>query len=152
MNRLKELRQGNNLTLKELSQELAKQNIKIAPDTLAKYERGERNPKIDKLEALSEFYNVSVSYLQGKDELKLYFFSQWEDPYGTYNEFTVLAKSEDDAWKQIKEKMKEPEGYGTDYNGNTYPCFGTYEHNRSVYKVKCYPVDKSVVIRHFSAD
>lgn len=66
MNHLKELRTKKGLTFKELSQELAKQNIKIAPDTLAKYERGERNPKIDKLEALSEFYNVSVSYLQGK--------------------------------------------------------------------------------------
>ena len=87
-----------------------------------------------------------------KEKLKLYYFSQWDDPYDVYNEFTVLAKSEDDAWKQIKEKMKEPEGYGTDYNGNTYPCYGTYEHNRSVYKVKCYPVDKPVVIRHFSAD
>ena len=88
----------------------------------------------------------------GQNELKLYFFSQWEDPYGTYNEFTVLAPSEDDAWKQIKEKMKEPDSYGTDYNGNTSPCYGEYEHDHSVYKVKCYPVDKPVVIRHFSAD
>lgn len=87
-----------------------------------------------------------------KEKLKLYYFSQWDDPYDVYNEFTVLAPSEDDAWKQIEKKMKEPEGYGTDYNGSTFPCYGVYERDRSVYKVKCYPVDKPVVIRHFSAD
>ena len=67
MNHLKELRPKKGLTFKELSQELAKNNVKIAPDSLAKYERGERNPKIDKLEALSEFYNVSIPYLQGNE-------------------------------------------------------------------------------------
>ena len=48
MNHLKELRTKKGLTFKELSQELAKENIKIAADTLAKYDLGERNPKIDK--------------------------------------------------------------------------------------------------------
>lgn len=54
-------------------------------------------------------------------------------------------------WDTV-EKMKEPDSYGTDYNGNTFPYYGEYEHDRSVYKVKCYPVDKPVAIRHLSAD
>lgn len=147
MNRIKELRQKAGLTLVQLGQKVG-----MANNTLSQYETGKRFPKLKVWQKLADYFGVSVAYLQGKDEFKLYYFSQWEDRYGTYNEFTVLARSEDDAWKQIKEKMKEPEGYGTDYNGNTYPCYGTYEHNRSVYEVKCYPVDKPVVIRHFSAD
>ncbi|MCX8723086.1 helix-turn-helix transcriptional regulator [Lactobacillus sp. B4005] len=65
MNRLKELRQKNNLTLKELSEQLSKRNIKISADALAKYERGDREPKIDKWNHLAEFYGVSLEYLMG---------------------------------------------------------------------------------------
>lgn len=66
MNRIKELRKNKALTLKELSQKLLTENkIKISPDALAKYERGDREPKIEKWEALANFFNVSVSYLQG---------------------------------------------------------------------------------------
>lgn len=119
---------------------------------LVKYYQNQANYYHEKATNWHKLADYSIAYLQGKNELKLYFFSQWEDPYGTYNEFTVLALSEDDAWKQIKEKMKEPDGYGTDYNGNTSPYYGEYEHDRSVYKVKCYPVDKPVAIRHLSAD
>ena len=65
MNRLKELRQKNNLTLKELSEQLSKRNIKISADALAKYERRDREPKIDKWNHLAEFYGVSPEYLMG---------------------------------------------------------------------------------------
>lgn len=65
MNRLKELRQKNNLTLKELSEQLSERNVKISADALAKYERGDREPKIDKWNHLAEFYGVSTSYLMG---------------------------------------------------------------------------------------
>lgn len=64
-NRLKELRQKNNLTLKELSEQLSKRNIKISADALAKYERGDREPKIDKWNHLAEFYGVFPEYLMG---------------------------------------------------------------------------------------
>lgn len=70
MNRLKELRQSKKLTLKELSQELKNININISPDSLSKYERGERNPKIDKWEKLADFFGVSVPYLQGYVDVK----------------------------------------------------------------------------------
>lgn len=65
MNRLKELRQKNNLTLKELSEQLSERNVKISVDALAKYERGDREPKIDKWKHLAEFYGVSPEYLMG---------------------------------------------------------------------------------------
>lgn len=68
MNRIAELRKKNGLTLKELSNELSKHGSKISADSLAKYERGERNPKIDKWQALADFFNVSVPYLQRIDK------------------------------------------------------------------------------------
>ena len=65
MNRLKELRESKNLTFKELSNELKSRNVSISPDSLSKYERGARNPKIDKWQALADYFNVSVPYLRG---------------------------------------------------------------------------------------
>lgn len=65
MDRLKELRKKKHLTLKELSEQLKENGVFISSDSLAKYERGDRKPKIDKLKALADFFDVSVSYLQG---------------------------------------------------------------------------------------
>ena len=65
MNRLNKMRIQNKLTFKELSEKLKEKGIKISPDSLAKYERGDREPKIDKWQALANFFNVSVDYLKG---------------------------------------------------------------------------------------
>ena len=66
MNRLKKLRLKRGLTLRELSGCLNDEGVYIAPDTLAKYERGDRNPKIEKWLKLADFYGVSVPYLKGR--------------------------------------------------------------------------------------
>lgn len=66
MNRLKELRKNHGLTLKQLRNQLSKNNFSVSPDALAKYERGDRNPKIETLRQLADFYGVSVPYLQGR--------------------------------------------------------------------------------------
>lgn len=85
MNRLKELRESKNLTFKELSNELKSRNVSISPDSLSKYERGARNPKIDKWQALADYFGVSIPYLQGKRSYKAL------DPAekGVYNYVTV---------------------------------------------------------------
>ena len=96
MNRLKELRQRKKLTFKELSKKLQEDGIRISSDSLAKYERGDREPKIDKWQALANFFDVTVPYLQGIDDKpntgysKDYIYKQlddaykekWEDPTG----------------------------------------------------------------------
>ncbi|MCR1902887.1 helix-turn-helix domain-containing protein [Lactobacillus taiwanensis] len=107
MNRLKELRQSKKLTLKELSQELKNININISPDSLSKYERGERNPKIDKWEKLADFFGVSVPYLQGyvdvkdkdkffndKDFFNKYVGKNWDKPNARGN-ITALLNEQD---------------------------------------------------------
>ena len=68
MNRIRKCRQNKKLTLKQLSEELAKQDFKISADALGKYERGEREPKLETWLKLASFFGVSVSYLQGISE------------------------------------------------------------------------------------
>lgn len=66
MNKIRELRKEKGLTLKELSDELDKKDVlKVASDTLGKYERGEREPKLKTWQALAKYFDVSVAYLQG---------------------------------------------------------------------------------------
>ena len=60
MNRIKELRQKNNLTLKELGQKIG-----MANNTLSQYETGKREPKIETWNKLAEYFNVPTSYLMG---------------------------------------------------------------------------------------
>lgn len=64
-NRLKELRQKNHLTLKQLGQEL-----NMRDNTLSQYETGKRNPKLEIWKKLADYFDVSVPYLLGlKDEV-----------------------------------------------------------------------------------
>lgn len=60
-NRLREVRYRTNLTLSSASRLLG-----INSDTLAKYERGEREPRLKTWQKLADFFDVSVPYLQGK--------------------------------------------------------------------------------------
>lgn len=96
MNRLNKMRIQNKLTFKELSEKLKEKGIKISPDSLAKYERGDREPKIDKWQALANFFDVSVPYLQGIDD----------KPNTGYSKDYIYQQL-DDAYK---EKWKDPTG------------------------------------------
>lgn len=60
MNRLRELRQKNNLTLRELGQK-----VNLSKGAVSRYENGVRKPKPETWQALADFFNVSVSYLRG---------------------------------------------------------------------------------------
>ena len=65
-NRLRELRKKLGFTRKQVSEDMKKRGIDIPPSTLSSYEKGERNPKIDKLEDLAFYYRVPLSYLKGE--------------------------------------------------------------------------------------
>ncbi|WP_445618454.1 helix-turn-helix domain-containing protein [Lactiplantibacillus plantarum] len=65
-NKLRELRNKKGLTLRTAVKELSeKTNLSISPDSLAKYERGVREPKLAVWQKLADFYNVSILYIQG---------------------------------------------------------------------------------------
>ena len=66
MNEIRELRKEKGLTLDDLSKELQeKEKLKIGSNALGKYERGLREPKLKTWQALANYFNVPVSYLQG---------------------------------------------------------------------------------------
>lgn len=60
-NRLRELRKSKRLTLKEVANEL-----NVTTDGIRKYEVGIRNPNIETLCKLADFYDVSLDYLVGR--------------------------------------------------------------------------------------
>ena len=81
-NRLRELRELKGLTLKELVDDLKKVDLKISSDTLAKYERGDREPKLERWQKLADYFDVSVSYLQGTDDFINYGLQTFKEIYG----------------------------------------------------------------------
>ena len=93
MNRIKELRQKNNLTLKELGQKIG-----MANNTLSRYETGKREPKLETWNKLAEYFNVPTSYLMGLSD----------------DDKTVIKKisSEDLLQELIDRKVLEPINVG----------------------------------------
>ena len=76
MNRIKELRKSNGLTLVELSQKVGMPN-----NTISQYENEKREPKDPTWQALANFFNVSVDYLKGYGYSKDYIYKQLDDAY-----------------------------------------------------------------------
>ncbi len=61
MNRIKELRERKNISMRQAAEEL-----KIPYTTYVGYEKGAREPNSEMLIRLAEYYNVSVDYLIGR--------------------------------------------------------------------------------------
>lgn len=61
MNRIKELRLANKLSQAELGR-----RTKISNQSISAYESGYREPNSNNWQALADYFNVSVPYLQGK--------------------------------------------------------------------------------------
>lgn len=61
VNRLKELRQTKGLRQSELAQKVG-----ISEQAISFYENGKRNPKIETLQKLADYFGVSVSYIKGE--------------------------------------------------------------------------------------
>lgn len=89
-NRLRKMRKEKGLTLKGLSQELKKKGIQLSASSLIKYERGEREPRLETWLKLSDFYNVSVDYLSGKSDLR-----EKSDVTSIVDELRPLVKKSD---------------------------------------------------------
>ncbi|EPI00679.1 DNA-binding helix-turn-helix protein [Enterococcus faecalis 13-SD-W-01] len=66
MNRLKEMRKENKITLVDLSAKLG-----IPRSTLNRYENGESEPKKETWEKLANYFNVSIGYLMGVNDQKM---------------------------------------------------------------------------------
>lgn len=62
--RLKELRASRDITQTDLAKIL-----KVGTSNIGNYERGFSNPSIDKLIALTDYFNVSADYLLGRSDI-----------------------------------------------------------------------------------
>lgn len=58
---LRQLRKDRDKTIEEVATQL-----EMSKDRYGKYERGERQPDIDTLIALADYYKVSLDYLTGR--------------------------------------------------------------------------------------
>ena len=67
MNRIKELRQKNNLTLRGLGDK-----VNMSSSRISQYETGKREPKLETWNKLAEYFNVPTFYLMGlnRNDLK----------------------------------------------------------------------------------
>lgn len=63
--RLKQLRNENNLLQKEVAEKL-----KITTSAYGFYEQGKRTPDAETLNKIAEFYNVSIDYLLGRTNIR----------------------------------------------------------------------------------
>ena len=90
MEKIKELRIANNLSQIELAEKL-----QIAQNTLSQYENGKRDPDIDTLKKIADYFDVTTDYLLERDN----------------NLETIAAHHDDDEWTEEElediEKFKE---------------------------------------------
>lgn len=91
---LKQLRERENLTQEELAKRL-----EISRSRLASYEQGQREPDLELLEVIADFFNVDMDYLLGRS-----------DSTTKVNQVTTIAahkNNEDEDWSA--EELKEIE-------------------------------------------
>lgn len=63
MNRIKEVRKKKGLSLQQVADAVG-----LGNNTISRYETGKREPKLETWQALADFFNVSVPYLQGIED------------------------------------------------------------------------------------
>lgn len=65
MDRLRELRKERNVTQQELADEML-----VTTRTLARYELGEREPRLPMVFDLADYLKVSIDYLVGRSDVR----------------------------------------------------------------------------------
>ncbi|WP_273705539.1 helix-turn-helix domain-containing protein [Leuconostoc mesenteroides] len=65
MDRLRELRKERNVTQQELADDML-----VTTRTLARYESGEREPRLPIVFDLADYFNVSIDYLVGRSDVR----------------------------------------------------------------------------------
>lgn len=64
--RLRQLRNEHGFSQQEFSKQLGG----VSKSSINMYERGEREPGLEMLEAIADFFNVDMDYLLGKSEIR----------------------------------------------------------------------------------
>lgn len=108
MEALKKLRKDRKLNQSELANYLG-----ISVSAYGNYELGQREPNIETLDKLAEFYDVSVDYLIGRTGVKESFeWSDEEKALGVGNHPTRLSDKE---WEWLELRSEVIESCGEEY-------------------------------------
>lgn len=67
--RLKELRKSRNI-----SQAVLAERLGMSKSTIGMYETGAITPSYEALNALADYFNVSIGYLTGEEDISMYYF------------------------------------------------------------------------------
>lgn len=114
-NRIKKLRKKASLNQSQLAQQTG-----ISEQSISKYERGKRNPKIETIEALADFFKVPVSYLRGE----------------AVNRLKELRQSKGLTLDGIEKATGINRGTYSNYeNGDTAPKFETWQKLSNYFEV-----------------
>ena len=92
-NRIREVRKGKKITMKELGA-----RVGVAESTISQYEKGKRQPDYETLLKISSVLDVTVGYLLGAEE-------QQENP-ATLSDGEVDTRIWD-RWEQLTDQEKE---------------------------------------------
>lgn len=99
INRLRELLEEKNITQKELSI-----RIGVSDVTVSRYFAGERIPRTDVVNSMSNYFNVSADYLLGNSDIKNPY---KEAPEQKIDEDIDLWLSKTDGYKELPEEDRE---------------------------------------------
>ena len=110
--RMRLLRERENLTQKEVAEKLG-----ISPSAYNMYEKGKREPNIDTLQKIADFYEVSLDDLIGIIQYPISYTGLIGGPYKTIAEFRNAQKTVDRILDEdfLKESGQQNIPYTTDY-------------------------------------
>lgn len=105
MLRIKELREEKNISQLELAKKL-----NLTQQSISLYEKGDREPSIDVLKSIANFFNVSLDYLLGKSDIRNYDEDEKEFRFAYHKETEGMTDEEiKDAlrfYKEMKNRIK----------------------------------------------
>lgn len=112
MLRIKELREEKNISQLELAKKL-----NLTQQSISLYEKGDREPSIDVLKSIANFFNVSLDYLLGKSDIRNYDEDEKEFRFAYHKETEGMTDEEiKDAlrfYKEMKNRIKEEKKDGS---------------------------------------
>lgn len=96
--RLKELRLKRNLTLDKIADDL-----NTTKATLSRYENGLREPKVDFLNQIATYFDVTVDYLLGRTNNP----KGSIEPEGNLHKDNTEYKAYDEIFQKLRERLEE---------------------------------------------
>lgn len=100
--RLKELRGIEGYTQDELSSKL-----KISRSGLSAYERGVREPDLETLERIADFFNVDIDYLLGNTDIKRRFTFSDDDNFANADTINKIIMTDNKTMIEILHKISK---------------------------------------------